>query len=155
PAVDVAEGRIPAGLRNARRAWAVKRSRPCYLCGTALDFDDDQSDSYCTLEHLWPSSFGGDSIEENLLPACALCNRTRKLNFATWASTSVQSVLRGLNPDTTDPHVISGPARFALHHWAGQRYAIRHGTNLRQAFMDIGPWTEPRVVDPDDVAHFF
>ena len=154
-AVDVADGKISDGLRKERRAWAERRRPNCYLCATYLNFEDEKSDEYCTLEHLWPSSYGGDSIAENLLPACALCNRARKADFATWATTSVQSVLRGLNPDTKDPYLLSGPALFALHNWAGQRYAIRHKTNLRDAFLQIGPWTEPRVVNKREVAYFF
>jgi 5-methylcytosine-specific restriction endonuclease McrA len=155
PAVEVADGEIPNGLKKERRSWAEIRHKQCYLCGTVLDFHNNESDDYGTLDHLWPSSYGGDSISQNLLPACALCNRARKANFATWAVTSVQSVFRGLNPDTSDPNLFSGPTLFALHNWAGQRYAIRNSTNLRDAFMHIGPWTEPRLVNTGEVAYFF
>lgn len=155
PSAEVAEGDISDGLRKDRRAWAAERHRNCYLCNVEMDFVDKEADNYCTLEHLWPSSYGGDSIEENLLPACAICNRVRKSNFATWAVTSVQSVLKGIKPALNDPKLLTGPTQFALHHWAGQRYAIRNNTNLRDAFRKLGPWVTPRIKDTNDIGHFF
>ncbi|OSI72287.1 hypothetical protein BSZ21_07335 [Bradyrhizobium canariense] len=61
----------------------------CYLCGIKLTKTGPQ---HCrpTVEHLWPLSLGGESIEENLIAACNDCN-TKRANSITWAWGPVQS----------------------------------------------------------------
>lgn len=54
----------------------------CCFCGVELLSNDkgefrDPSGNRATLEHVWPSSLGGDSIEKNLAPACHECNREK------------------------------------------------------------------------------
>ncbi len=155
-AVEVADGKIPKGAASDARGWAQHNHRHCYLCGDPLDFTPGATnDKIYTCEHIWPSSYGGDSVAENFLPACQKCNSQKKRHFATWAMVSVQSVIRGINPTEIDLDVIDGTPRFALHYLAGQRYAINHGTSLKRAFLRIGPWTTLRVNDINDVAHFF
>ena len=50
------------------------------MCGSSLDFVNDNDNAF-TCEHIWPRSYGGDSIEENLLPSCKSCNSNKKKNF--------------------------------------------------------------------------
>ncbi|MFK4583679.1 5-methylcytosine-specific restriction endonuclease McrA [Bradyrhizobium ottawaense] len=61
----------------------------CYLCGIALT-KAGPAHSRSTVEHLWPLSLGGESIEENLIAACQDCN-TKRENSITWAWGPVQS----------------------------------------------------------------
>src|SRR3546814_15014473 len=62
----------------------------CYMCGRALTRRGNAGVDKYTVEHLWPISFGGETIEGNLLPACANCNSRRK-HMLSWAWGPVQS----------------------------------------------------------------
>jgi hypothetical protein len=55
----------------------------CYMCGRQLTQKGDDVDR-ATVEHLWPLSLGGSSVEDNLIPACRKCNAGRE-NSVTWA----------------------------------------------------------------------
>jgi HNH endonuclease len=68
-------------IREARRA--------CYMCGIQLKRSGAGRDR-ATIEHLWPLSLGGESIEHNLIAACQDCNEKRD-NSITWAWGPVQS----------------------------------------------------------------
>lgn len=92
----VADRRFCERLKLAARVSAderppssalVKRIREemgrCYMCGRELTQKGDDVDR-ATVEHLWPLSLGGSSIEDNLIAACKKCNAGRK-NSVTWA----------------------------------------------------------------------
>lgn len=71
-------------------ASAVKDSSPsCYMCGVTLDRIEG-SRNRATVEHLWPLSLGGASIQGNLIAACEDCN-TKRGHSVTWAWGPVQS----------------------------------------------------------------
>ncbi len=90
-------------LRTGRIAYKTPRDKRveqaamdevgmrCYMCGIALTRrgSGNGRDKY-TIEHLWPLSFGGETIEGNLIPACANCNNRRK-HMLSWAWGPVQS----------------------------------------------------------------
>jgi len=48
--------------------YAMKGKETCYYCGEPLE------KRKITLDHIYPRSFGGFSIPENLKPCCAKCN---------------------------------------------------------------------------------
>jgi hypothetical protein len=154
-AVKASQESISESLRRRLRRWAQTKHAHCYLCGVALDFND--TDSYCgfTCEHIWPRSYGGNSIEENLLPACQSCNNQKKGHFATWAMPAIQSLIMGFNPDSQRLQEIEGCYKFALHHKIAQRLACQKRLTLKRAFLQIGAWTAVRVSHFDDVADFF
>ena len=101
-----------------------------------MEFDDNRADNYCTLEHLWPSSYGGDSISENLLPACAPLQPRPQIELRHLGHDERSVGAAWARPGHGAPNFITGPSQFALHHWAGQRYAINNKTNLRTALED-------------------
>jgi hypothetical protein len=68
-ALHVSDRPIPNGLRRE-----VMDSHPpaCVFCGASLG--KSEGDSRLTIEHVWPSSLGGDTDFDNLCPACSCCN---------------------------------------------------------------------------------
>jgi len=50
----------------------------CYLCGGEIDYKNNNSFNYLSLDHIWPQSLGGSSDEYNLNPACKKCNENRQ-----------------------------------------------------------------------------
>lgn len=153
-AVDRSDRPISPGAASELRAYAREHHRHCYICGTPLDFGDSKSRAYCTAEHLWPSSYGGDSVEENLLPACADCN-TKRGNLATWVASDVHALFLGLDPDITRLRQINFIRRYALYHRAAINLAIARGLTLKNAFLRLGPWNDPRVSDVEATADMF
>jgi hypothetical protein len=154
-AVQASLAPIPASVAKQMKAWAILRHQTCYMCGTTLDFDVAAKINSYTCEHIWPRHYGGDSIEENFLPACQSCNSKKKRDFATWVMPSVQTLLHGMNPEAQRLIEIDGTYKFSLHYRAAQSLAIQKRRSMKQAFLEIGPWTDVRVVDIDDVADFF
>lgn len=59
----------------------------CYLCGTQLSHTGT---STRTIEHVWPISLGGETVEQNLVLACQDCNSKRR-NMMIWAHGPVHS----------------------------------------------------------------
>lgn len=154
-AVEAASSHPTPSLVKRMRAWAKQRHPRCYICGTALNFETAQViDSY-TLEHIWPSAYGGDSIEENFLPACDSCNSKKKRHFATWAMPAIQSLQLGLSPTEQRLGEIEGSYKFSLHYRAARRLAVEKRISMKDAFIEIGPWSDVRLLDAGDVADFF
>jgi hypothetical protein len=59
----------------------------CYLCDAQLT---NAGTSMRTIEHVWPISLGGETVEQNLVLACQDCNSKRG-NMMTWAHGPVHS----------------------------------------------------------------
>ena len=154
-AVEAAVAKTPASIVRNMRALATLHHPHCYICGTDLNFDAHELINTYTLEHIWPRAYGGDSVEENLLPACDSCNSKKKRHFATWVMPAVQSLQLGLSPTEQRLREIEGSYKFSLHYRAAQRVAIEKRITMKQAFLEIGPWTDVRMLDTDDVADFF
>jgi HNH endonuclease len=154
-AVDESLRDIANGLRRKLRQWAIGNHPLCYLCGEPLDFKNGGSKKAYTADHIWPLSFGGDSVAENLLPACRECNHEHKGNFASWAMTSVQSVILGLNPSAESLGKATGVCRFGLHHRRVQQLAIDEKVSLRDAYERVGPSEALRTLVQSEVGTFF
>lgn len=154
-AVEAAVSPIPGSVEKRMRAWAILHHPCCYMCGSPLDFEKSDPVTGYTCEHIWPRSYGGDSIDDNFLPACQSCNSKKKRNFATWAMPAVQSLLLGLSPENQRLAEIEGTYKFSLHYRAAQNLAIKKRLTMKDAFLAIGPWKDVRVLDNDDVADFF
>ena len=142
------------------RNHAIQNQACCYMCGVRLDFDDKHSIQRYTLEHIWPQKYGGDSDDENFLPACHSCNNGKKSDFASWAMTSVQALIYPIDSDDnrmmdTLTHV-GGTYRFAIHYRKAQALARAKNTTLKKAFLFLGPWCDLlRVPNRRLVADFF
>jgi hypothetical protein len=154
-AVNAAEHDFTPKERGQFRKKSMSRDEKCYMCNGRIDYTDTgrDRDKY-TLEHIWPRTAGGDSIEENALPACASCNGV-KTNYATWGMVAVQSLLLGLKPKPQRLEEIDKTYKFALHYRAARKFARSEGCSMKDAFLRLGPWQSPEILDTDDVAHFF
>ncbi len=139
--------------RERLRAGARARNSACYMCGVVLDFVNDTYQAY-SLEHIWPQAFGGDSIDENVLPACKSCNG-KKSGFCTWGMVAVQSLVLGLVPSAERLDEIDKTFKFALHQRAARQLANQRRYSMAEAFVALGAWKNIEVIESDDVAHFF
>jgi len=154
-AVESAQHDATPKERNTFKEWADSEHGWCYLCGATLDFAEQDVYKKFTLEHIWPQRFGGDSIPDNWLPACGKCNSQRKRDFATWAMPTIQSLILGLDPGDNDYTAVEGTQRFALHQLAAKKLARQRNISLKQAYLVLGPWESPRLIDAADTGDFF
>ena len=88
---------ISESLRQHLLQWARSEHRHCYMCGSILNFSvrpgvPQYND--ITLDHLWPQAYGGDSVEDNILPACRSCNHEKKQDYPSWAGCNVHTLHR-------------------------------------------------------------
>lgn len=153
-AVANSDRAISPGISTEMRAFARAEHPFCYICGVRLDFSDANSRSYFTMDHLWPSCYGGNSMPENLLPACRDCN-TKKENFAAWVSTDVHSLFLGINPDHNHLEQMKFIHRYSLFNRAAFALAINRGRTIKEAFLELGPWVDARVEDTALAADMF
>ncbi|MBP0496270.1 HNH endonuclease [Pararoseomonas indoligenes] len=138
----------------------VARAGPphCYSCGRmfgTIHADAPGPDGLKpTADHVWPIALGGDTIEANLLPACAPCN-SRKGHIATWQMAWLQPVVFSDTDQTTALPGLPVPIKMALHMRAAMNYATANGASLRDAFLAIGPRDTPARIDQDQGYDFF
>ncbi len=154
-AVVVARRPASDGLLNRFERWAQRQHPHCYMCQAALDFTRTHQRFTYTCEHVWPRMYGGDSIEDNFLPCCADCNSRIKRDFASWSQVNVQALVLGVGPKANNLREIDNIYKFAMHYRAAQTYAALHNKTLKTAFMEIGPWTDVRIVTQHDAGDFF
>jgi hypothetical protein len=154
-AVRVTQQDISQSDRKALKHWAERSHRTCYMCGISLDFTEQDRHLKFSAEHIWPQRYGGDSVEDNLLPACGACNAGRKRDFASWAMAGVQSMILGFMPSENEYRSVEGIHKFAMHYLAAKNYAIERKTTLKQAFRDISSWEDMRLSDEGDIGDFF
>jgi 5-methylcytosine-specific restriction endonuclease McrA len=143
----------------------------CYSCGADLDPYEKTKEiphpekpwrkipnlRFMEYEHIWPHSFGGDTIVANLAPVCLPCNDAKK-NSISWEWTLVQSLLptTDLGQQILDPKHTSRSIRVSLHMRAAMLYARTHGTTLKDALRAIGPReSSVLVIDAEDTPDFF
>lgn len=108
---------------NIHRTFVAAQGQPtCYICGLGLVRP-------YSLDHLWPQSLGGSSLEENLLPACATCNG-RKMDRIGWDTFGVVIDYAHLG-GTADGNQ---QTNMALHHRAAAQLAERDRITIKEAF---------------------
>ena len=135
--------------------WAQRNHPHCYMCAAELDFTRARPQFTYTCEHVWPRMYGGDSIDDNFLPCCADCNSRVKRDLATWSQVNVQSLILGVGLKPEKLQKIDNVYNFAMHHRVAQRYAAVHNRTLKRAFIEVGPWTDVRVLIQHDACDFF
>lgn len=124
---------------------ATSREAPhCYLCGVLLVVTAKNSRTQFTIEHLWPQSFGGETVEENLLPACKDCNQKR-MHMLTWASGPVQSTYYYFDSNEPSSDVRLSLALARLVRVASQNH--RNPITLKQAAKASFPLHESLQLD--------
>jgi hypothetical protein len=155
-AVESARQDVTPTKRKAFKSWAQRQHTFCYMCGVSLDFTEEHKYHKFSLDHIWPQRYGGDSDEDNWLPACGSCNSHKKHDFATWAMAGIQSVVLGFTPTENEYTMVDGTHRFAMHYLAAKRIAIQRDISLKDAFRILGPWElSPRLMDESDIGDFF
>lgn len=140
--------------------WHKRRIHKCCFCGTALTASSDSivrdvQGKKATLEHVWPSSLGGDSVPDNLVPACADCNRV-KSDLVTWEQGSVHEFIYPINFHLSDYF----PRLPLAHKILLQRRAVvmlaqRDKISLKQALLRVGPYGEIKPLNADDTWDIF
>lgn len=147
---------ISSSLRRHMLRWTREEHSQCYMCGAILEFSDETSVNFVTLDHLWPQSHGGDSTEENILPACRVCNNEKKKDYPSWAALGVHAINIGQAPSNEEKKSLTGSTRFALHNFAARALANEQYLSLKQAYSRIKPWaSEPWLLDENEVGDFF
>ena len=106
-------------VTSAERRWILRTTRPVVAF---------------TIDHIWPTTYGGNSSLDNLLPACAACNNNKKADYASWAMCDVQSLILGIDPPDALLGDIHGSRKFALHNRAAFTLAEAKGVSLKKHF---------------------
>ncbi|WP_078031357.1 HNH endonuclease [Massilia sp. KIM] len=128
----------------------------CYICGKSLFVNPVDARDAIEYEHVWPSSYGGDSIAANLLPACSCCNR-EKGAMMLWQDTWKHSLILPPYPSANDLTEINRPLKIALHRRRIFEYAVQHSLTLKDSALEIGPadFSAFAPMDLTDAADFF
>jgi hypothetical protein len=114
---------------------------PCYLCSSMLSPSAPQdSNDHLTLEHLWPQSIGGDSIEDNLLPACKKCQIITK-DTISWEWLNIHNMVLPAEPSSQALEALSKNKKFcfAKHYHEAFNFANTNNISLKEALLRIGP----------------
>lgn len=147
---------ISNGLRRKMLNQAARQNECCYLCGITMSYNGDPGHRAVTLDHVWPRSFGGDSDEENLLPACSGCNSRKKLDFPSWAALNIHFTMLSIDPSDDELGSVPGPLRYAVHNLNVVRLASEKKFSLKRAYKNVGPWSpEIEVIETEEVGDFF
>lgn len=140
-AVDATDRRIPPSIRKA--ILGKSRYYRCYLCNFGLDARAPEGDeAFATLEHLWPSSIGGESVEENLLPACCSCQGAKE-DALSWEWTNVHNVVLPAAASDDCLKAIRWSTRIARHYMHVIAYCHENGCSLKNGFQNVGPISTP------------
>lgn len=128
----------------------------CYSCGRLFGavYEDAPDGLKATADHIWPRALGGDTIEENLLPACQSCN-SAKGHIAAWQMAWIQPVVFADVDEENGLKSLQREVKMALHVRAAMTYANNNGSTLRDALLAIGPREPPVRIDPDQGYDFF
>lgn len=161
-AIEAADNSTEATKRTrAFRGQLVIEARGavyCYSCGGFLNpsLMDEEHEDYMDVEHIWPHSMGGDTVIENLIPACRPCNSKRR-HLASWEWSRVQAPVQGgLGKAALDSDQLEKEEKIALHLRAAIDYARNRGCNLKTAFRSIGSrLSAVSLLDATDNPDFF
>jgi len=114
----------------------------CYMCGFDLDPAVDSRDPrFVTLEHLWPNSLGGDSIFENLMPACNRCQRDKSHGIP-WEWVAVHNTVLDVDPSDDSLTGVSRASRMARRYRHIMEVCRDNRWTLQEGFRNEGPWGE-------------
>lgn len=111
---------------------------PCYLCGIMCSHQSDDPRSAIMYEHIWPSSYGGDSVAENLLPACWKCNE-KKDDMLLWHTGAIFSVVLKPEPSEEEIKSIGRREKIARRIQDIIRIANEGKLSLKDAALALGP----------------
>ena len=115
----------------------------CYLCAKPLDpVVPDGHESFLSLDHIWPSSLGGESVEENLIPACRVCQND-KADSPSWEWLNVHNLVWPRTPSDDARQRVTRVARIARHYLHVTAQCSTSRMTLKAGFLAVGPITLP------------
>jgi hypothetical protein len=131
--------------QTVRKAVIPQRSPiQCYLCARALSAQAPPGDPQeVTIEHIWPQSIGGESVEDNLLPACVDCQNEKKDLFS-WEWFGVHNLVLPPEPSVDALRSVPRGARIARHYFHVMNVCREDQISLKAGFMRVGPATPIR-----------
>lgn len=138
--------------------WSGARNHRCYMCGSLLSrvgnrFVDEQG-GLADLDHIWPSSFGGDSVADNLLPACEKCNKEKR-HMCTWESGHAHGVIYPIGFDSHEFFAnVPRIEKILIHRRAAFELARINRWTLKTAFLRLGPYSALEAIDSGDTWDF-
>lgn len=135
--------RIKHSIRNGRNEV------PCYLCGGMCQHNASDANTGIEYEHIWPASFGGNSIIENLLPACAVCNREKK-DMLLWHTGHLFSFVLKPDPSSDELTAITKKAKIAAQLRKIFAKACSEKISLKVAAEILGPVDMNSIYAIDD-----
>lgn len=144
-AVIEAEGSSHQTINKTTRARVIngRKQLTCYLCNFELSPKSKEGESdFLTLEHLWPQSIGGDSIEENLMPACTRCQVTTK-DTISWEWLNIHNIVLPLKPSSEAIASVTRRGHYASYYFHAMRLADRKNISLKTAVLELGPMKQP------------
>ncbi|MGJ7570893.1 HNH endonuclease [Variovorax sp. RB2P76] len=140
--------------------FGVKRRCKCCFCGGLLERAEDEkfydaAGKKATLEHVWPASLGGNSIGENLVPACYSCNQA-KADVFTWEQANIHDFVYPINFQLSEfRQRVPLHQKIVLQRRAVMDLAIRDSLTLKKSLIAIGPFGDIEVLDSSDTWDFF
>lgn len=155
--VLVSAEQMPKEPSSGLKKLVIKNSSNCcYSCGRQFGvmYDDEPDGLKPTADHIWPRALGGDTIEDNLLPACGSCN-SAKGHIAAWQMAWMQPIVFADVDEKNGLRSLAKEAKMALHVRAAMIYAQQNGTTLKDAFLAIGPREAPVRIDNEQGYDFF
>lgn len=137
------------------RVLAVSSSHRCYICNWPLSKTAKEKDpGFLTLEHLWPKSLGGDSVEENLLPACKRC-QDAKADGISWEWVNVHNWVLPPSPSSEALKSIPWSVRIARHHSLILEVSRAERKSLKTSALQLGPFNNLFCESDDSPVTFF
>lgn len=130
----------------------------CYICGKRIVDNSDDSEIVLKYEHIWPSTYGGDSVEDNLLPSCLKCNEIKD-DMLLWQDGHVHSFILRPDPSEREWKSIKRREKIAKQRLRIFNMASAKKISLKEAAIEVGPFNvDPAalyVFDEDDSVDFF
>lgn len=128
----------------------------CFLCGNPVQRGALDEGAKLEYEHIWPSSYGGDSIAENLLPACGKCNRA-KSDLILWHTGHVAGFCLKPQPSENEMTRVERKHKIARYMRSVFDLASENRSTLKDAALSLGPidMSTQKSIDPDDARDFF
>lgn len=130
----------------------------CYICGKEILQKSEDQELLIKYEHIWPSSYGGDSTVENLLAACDKCN-FYKADMLLWQDSHIHSFILSPTPSRDEWMKITRTKKIAKHRAKIFETACSLELTLKEAAIETGPidvgLESLYSIDEDDCIDFF
>lgn len=146
----------PVSKATKRRVRGTELEVECYLCGKLCVHKSEDQMASIFYEHIWPASYGGDSIEENLLPACYGCNDAKQ-DMLLWHTGAIFSFVLKPNPSIEERTRIGRREKVARRIQDILHKANVERCTLKEAAIKIGParFENLIAIDNDDAIDYF